>query len=243
MAGDVFLLMSDVHANYAIVDQQVAHAEALMDRRVEQVVVLGDFGLFGPNLHKYFRRDGQRFQRPVAFLEGNHEDFRAFEQLVVEYEDVVTHWARGSRQDILGQRTLCLGGARYMDAWSTPSGSEITEEDIARAHAIRPGTIDLVLSHDCPSGIGVGHEPGFEHLGEPGVPGFARLAEHLRPRHWIFGHHHRWHEHERDGTRFVGLPQSWQGFVLVDESGSIQCVEHVIQPPRRPRWWRLIGLK
>lgn len=241
--GDVVLLMSDVHAHYHVVDAQIAHAEERLGQPVRQVVVLGDFGLFGPNLRDYFRRGRRRFARPVAFIEGNHEDFVSFDQLVRDYADVVTHLPRSSVQEIGRLRALCLGGARYMDAWSTPRGCEITNEDVARCFAVDPAQVDLVVSHDCPRGIGVTNDAEFEHLGEPGVEGLLELADHLRPRWWFFGHHHRWHEHERGPTRFVGLPQSWRGYALIDGDGSVDRVEHTVALPRRPRWWRFIGLK
>jgi len=76
------LLVSDVHAHYHVIDAQITHARETLGRKVSQVLVLGDFGLFAPNLHDFFRRDGRRFALPVAFIEGNHEDFHVFDDLV-----------------------------------------------------------------------------------------------------------------------------------------------------------------
>lgn len=242
-ADGAILLVSDIHAHYHVVDDQIAHAQDALGVQVRQVLVLGDFGLFAPNLHDYFRRDGRRFARPVSFIEGNHEDFRDFERLVRDYADVVTYLPRGSRHEFGGRRWLCIGGARYMDAWSTPPGCEIRDGDVAACLGHEPGSIDLVVSHDCPTGIGVVNQSEFEHLGPPGVAGLAQVAAHLQPRYWFFGHHHRWHESEYDGTRYVGLPRSWEGYVLVDAAGEIARVEHAVALPKRPGWWRWIGLK
>lgn len=242
MAGDV-LLLSDLHAHYPVVNEQIRHATGTLGRTVDRVLVLGDFGMFGPNLHDHFRRDGGRFARPVSFLEGNHEDYRNLEQLAADYADVVTHLKRGEVVDVGGRPTLCVGGARYMDAWSTPPGCEISVRDVARCLSNEPGTIDLVLSHDCPQGLGVGHEPGMEHLGPPGEEGLARVAEHLAPRLWVFGHHHRWFEGEVNGTRFLGLPESWQGYALLDGEGELAPVRNQVALPRRSSWLRWIGLK
>jgi hypothetical protein len=226
-----------------VVDEQIAHAEATWGRTIERVVVLGDFGMFGPNLHDHFRRAGRRFSRPVSFLEGNHEDYCNLDRLVRDYADVVTHLPRGSVHPGGGGRMLCIGGARYMDAWSTPPGCEISDRDVARCLALDPGSVDLVVSHDCPAGLGVEHEPGLEHLGPPGDHGLARIADHLRPRLWVFGHHHRWHECEAAGTRYLGLPQSWQGYAIVDPRGALHRVENEVALPGRPGWLRWIGLK
>jgi hypothetical protein len=237
------LLLSDIHANYHVVNAQIGHATDTLGREVERVTVLGDFGLFAPDLHDHFRRGRQKFARPVCYIEGNHEDFRNLPELVAAYADVATHLPRGSVRRWAPGAWLCIGGARYMDAWSTPPGSEISPADIALCLEQMPGSIDVVISHDCPTGIGVPHEPGLEHLGPPGVDGLARIAAHLQPRYWFFGHHHRWHDVERDGTRYIGLPQSWQGYALMDGNGDLELVTHEVPLPRRPGWLRWIGLK
>ena len=242
-SGGSVMLVSDVHSRFGVLEAQIAHAREDLGRDVDRVLVLGDFGLFGSDLHDYFRRDRRRFAVPVAFIEGNHEDFRAFDDLVRDYADVVTHLPRNSVQEIGDGRWLCIGGARYMDSWSTPPGSEISDRDIARCVANPPGSVDVVVSHDCPADIGVTSDPGLGHLGTPGVPGLTRVASHLRPRLWVFGHHHRWHDVERGGTRFVGLAQSWQGYALLEGGGELELVKNEVALPRRPGWLRWIGLK
>jgi len=241
--GGAILLISDIHAHYHVVDAQIAHAQEKLDRPVDQVLILGDFGLFGSNLHDYFRRGRRDFLRPVAFIEGNHEDFRNFDSLVDQYKDVATYLPRSSVQHFNSRSWLCIGGARYMDSWSTPPGCEIREQDITACLTHAPGSIDFVISHDCPTGVGVTNGDGLQHLGPPGVEGLARVADHLQPRLWFFGHHHRWHDNEVGPTRFVGLPQSWQGYVLLDGAGELQRVEHEVGLPKRPGWLRWIGLK
>jgi len=241
--GGTTLLVSDLHSHYHVIDAHITHARQTLGRSVDQVRVLGDFGLFGPNLHDFFRRDGRCFALPVAFIEGNHEDFKNFDNLVRDYADVVTYLPRNSVHQFGAERWLCIGGAQYMDAWSTPPGCQITGRDITRCLENPSGSIDIVISHDCPTNIGVTSEAEFGHLGQPGIAGLARVADHLRPKLWFFGHHHRWHDFVSDGTRYVGLPQSWQGYVLLDGTGEPDLVEHQVTLPRRPRWWRWIGLK
>lgn len=239
----VTMLLSDVHAHFDVVETQIRHALHDLSSPVADVLVLGDFGVFGPNLHAFFRRDGRRFSRPVSFIEGNHEDFGSFASLVREYADVVTHLPRATLQQLGPWRALCLGGARYMDAWSTPSGCEIRDEDIAACLVHPPGSVDLVLTHDCPTGIGIGDTDGLEHYGPPGVEGLSRLAAALQPRLWFFGHHHRWHDHERDGTRYYGLPECWGGYALLHPDGRVQRVDHEVPLAPRPRWYRFFGLR
>jgi hypothetical protein len=237
------LLLGDVHGHFQVIEAQIDHARRQLGYPVARLVVAGDFGLFGPELHTFFRRGGRRFAVPVAFVEGNHEDFRDFTTLVRDYADVVTHLPRATVHRLGPWDALCLGGARYMDAWSTPRGCEITERDIAACLAWPVGGADLVISHDCPCDIGVPSSPDLEHLGSPGVPGLERIAAHLRPRLWFFGHHHRWHEHDDNGTRYIGLPQSWEGYCLLDGQGEVRRVEHAVALPSRPKWYRIFGLR
>lgn len=235
------LLLGDVHSRFPVIAAQIEHACVDLGQHVSRVVVAGDLGLFAPELKRHFRSQGGRFSTPVSFIEGNHEDFRAFDSLVESYADVLAYLPRSTVQAIDGRRVLCLGGARYMDSWSTPRGCEITDHDIDACLALEPGAVDFVVSHDCPCGIGVPGAVGFEHLGPPGVPGFERIAARLRPSLWFFGHHHRWHEMEKRGTRYIGLPESWRGYCLVDPEGGVRRVDHEVVAESRPGWRRLFS--
>ncbi len=241
--GRSYMFISDLHGYFHVIDAQVAHAEDVLGCPVTEVLVLGDFGFFGDNLHDFFRRKKKRFLRPTSFIEGNHEDHGALEDLVDSYADVVAHLSRGSVRQVGTKRCLCLGGARYMDAWSTPRGCEITEGDMARSMSHAPDTIDMVITHDCPVGIGVPNTPGLEHYGMPGVPALNRIAELYRPQLWVFGHHHRWHEVVQDDTRYLGLPRSWEGFALMDAEGEIQTVRNAVPIRKRSRWRRWFGIR
>ena len=236
------LLISDIHTRYAVINEQIIHAESSGEISIEQVIVLGDFGFFGDELHDYFRRANNRFLRPVAFIEGNHEDHGDLANLAERFADVVTYLPRGTVRDLGDRHGLCLGGARYMDAWSTPRGCEITTADIDACLVHASDAVDLVLSHDCPTDIGVPNTPGLEYYGKPGVPLLKRLSEHFHPQWWFFGHHHRWFEMSRDGTRYIGLPQSWLGYALLHPDGRIDLVRNEVVIKSRSRWRRWFGL-
>ncbi len=237
MSGGTVLLISDIHTRYAVINAQIQHAEEATDSLISEVMILGDFGFFGDEMHDYFRRRKKRFLRPVACIEGNHEDHAALPDLGRRYADVVTHLARGTVRGFGPWRGLCLGGARYMDASSTPRGCEITDDDVAACLAHQADAVDMILSHDCPEGLDVPNTPGLEHYGAPGVSQMAPLAAHFRPRWWLFGHHHRWFDRQQDGTRYIGLPQSWLGYVLLRPDGEITMVQNEVSI-RADAWWK-----
>jgi predicted phosphodiesterase len=237
----MILLLSDIHCRYDIVDRQLDHAEGEIGEPISAVLVLGDFGLFEPFMKRFFRSGQHHFRRPTYFIEGNHEDFDRFDRLVQRYRDVVTYLSRGTIHQISGTRTLALGGVSYMDAHTTPQGAEIRPRDIDRCLSLPRDGVDTVISHDCPAGIGVPNQPGFEHYGPTGFAGGERIVHHFQPRLWVFGHHHRWFDQTIDGTRFFGLPQSWVGYALLADDGQLLRIEHQLpkdSPARRPFWRR-----
>jgi predicted phosphodiesterase len=238
----MILFVSDLHTRYDLLDRQAAAAEDRFGLPCAAVVVLGDLGLFEPFLKRHFRRRGAHGARwPLYFLEGNHEDFEHFDDLVAAYADCLIHLPRGTVREIAGRRFLCLGGAAYMDAHLTPWRSLIGESDLARCLAQAPEGLAGILSHDCPAGIGVPNTPGFEHYGPPGFAGGEALLARFRPPLWVFGHHHKWFERSLGDTRFYGLAQSWRGGGVLLPSGEFRLFENTLpaasSPHDRLRRW------
>ncbi len=234
----MILFLSDIHCRYEVVDRQVMHAEQELGCPVSQVLILGDFGLFEPFLKRFFRKAGRRFLRPTHFIEGNHEDFDAFDRLVERYRDVIAYLPRGTVHNLMDLPMLAFGGVRYMDAHTTPLRAEIRPADIDRCLQHSSDSVQIVASHDCPSGIGVPNE--FEHYGPTGFAGSERIVEHFRPRLWVFGHHHRWFDRTIEGTRFFGLPQSWLGCAALTPDGELHRIDHPVAEERRflfSRWF------
>ncbi|MCF7854779.1 MAG: hypothetical protein K9N51_08280 [Candidatus Pacebacteria bacterium] len=211
-------------------NSQIKHAEKRVGTALEAVLVLGDVGLFSSELKRFFRRRGGRFARPVFYIEGNHEDHQSLTHLASAYRDVMCHWQRGTVHRIGGMGFLAIGGAAYMDAHMTPMGAEITARDVNRCLRYDPVAIDVVISHDCPAGIGVPGTKGFEHYGPPGFQGGDRIAAHVQPTLWLFGHHHAWFDRTIDGIRYCGLPRSWEGYGLLGPDFAFEYVFNPLSP-------------
>ncbi|MBN1878839.1 metallophosphoesterase [bacterium] len=231
IVSEPILFISDVHCQYELINAQITHAESLTGTPVSDVIVLGDFGFFEPVLRKYFRRDKHVFQRPTRFIEGNHEDYHDLAVYADAYADCLIHLPRGTVTAIGGYRFLCLGGTAYMDAMMTPEAAEIHDMDIDRCLQRDALSIDIIITHDCPSGIGVPNTPGFEMYGEPGFPRSRELSDRFHPVFWVFGHHHKWFDTEQDGTRYLGLPESWNGYGLLYPGFEWRSVSHPIGKP------------
>ena len=234
----MILVISDVHGQFHVINEQIDFAESALKKPVTSVVVLGDLGLFEVNLRRFFIRGKNRFKRPLYFIEGNHEDFGAFDGLVKKYGEYFTHFARGTIQSVDGHSFLCLGGARYMDLVNTPMHSEIRDCDIDACLAHPTGAVKIIFSHDCPSGIGVPNTPGLEFYGQPGITRSAELLRHYDPALWVFGHHHKWFFARTGNTSFHGLPESWKGFGILDDTLELTIFDNPVETAREPFWKR-----
>lgn len=232
----MIMIIGDVHGQFQVINQQISFAETHTGKIIDAVIVLGDMGIYERPLKKFFSTDGKRFSRPVFFIEGNHEEFARFNDLVASYREFMTYLPRGHITTICDIRFLSLGGACYMDALNSPSGSEIKDHDIARCLAHQKGAVDMVITHDCPAGIGVPNSPGLEFYGEPGFARGHELITHYRPQKWFFGHHHRWFVGQIDTTEFLGLPESWKGFGLLDEQRQFTSFDNPV--PLGEGWFR-----
>jgi predicted phosphodiesterase len=231
----MILVISDTHCYYNIVNKQIEYAEKTLGVSVSCVLHLGDLGVFKSKLHDFFVRKGGRFSRPLYFIEGNHEDFDAFSRLMEKYDGTYfTYLPRATVHTIEGYRFLSLGGSAYMDAMNTQHGAIITDYNINDCLAIAPESVDIILTHDCPVGIGVGNTRGLECFGTTGFPRSDELAAHFRPKLWLFGHHHKWHAYDDRTTSYYGLSGSWNGFALLGGGYHFQIVENTVPWEKTP---------
>jgi len=227
----MILLVSDTHSYFQTVNEQIAYAENTLNVPVSCVIHLGDFGIYKSNLHDFFTKQKARFERPLYFIEGNHEDFVGFPWLTKKYKEYFTHLPRCTINTIGGYRFLCLGGADYMDSMVTQQGAVISDKHIDKCLALAPEEVDIILTHDCPRGIGVPNTPGFEHYGETGFSRSEELIAHFKPKLWLFGHHHKWFQFQDSHTAYYGLGSSWRGFGLLDDNFQVQFVKNDINLP------------
>lgn len=144
-------------------------------------------------------------------------------------DDLQLYYQRRPSVDYLGTSAVgFIGGALHVDRPQRHNQTAGLPNYILRRQAEEAGTLfnrarpALIVSHSCPSRIGIGlsghedlHGGVIDHIVSAGFdPGpledcgeaeLSRIWHALayRPVAWVFGHHHRPHAAEIDGTQFV----------------------------------------
>lgn len=222
-------LVGDVHGDFALLDDLLRRARD--EQGVALAVQVGDFGFFEDRLPA---RPPFRFAVPVHAVCGNHEDHAYLAR--ARREGLVERWAEANlhyqaRASIVQAGPLTigfLGGALHTaQPQQRHGGNVITHEQVERAASLfAEAQPDVIVSHSCPAGIGIGmqsapemawgvtehvlmagYDPGPPH--DCGEPQLAELWRRLsrRPRLWCFGHFHQAHAARIERTEFLCLPR------------------------------------
>ncbi len=226
------LIVGDVHGRHRQLAAALRKVQA--DYRIGAAIQVGDFGFTRDALGRA-RDERLRFPVPVHAIDGNHEDhawlgraLRLGQTRIWAEEMNLVYQPRGSVARLGGSTVGFLGGALHVDRPQRHNLPAQLPNYILRQQRERAATAfnrarcDLIVSHSCPSGIGIGlqtapvHGPGISlHVRGAGFdPGPAddcgeielrRLWNALafRPRGWAFGHFHRPHTALIEQTRFV----------------------------------------
>jgi hypothetical protein len=188
----------------------IAAIQYAAEQGAEVIVHLGDFGYdyraaFLDGLDRALARTGL----VLLFVDGNHEDFPLLTRYPVrsnglrQVTDRVWHLPRGFRWEWGGVRWLALGGAHSVDRPWREAGiswwreETVTDADIERSTA--GGPADVMVSHDCPSGVDI---PGLAESSTLWPPEeivaanvhrarMRLVVDAVRPRTIWHGHFHR----------------------------------------------------
>lgn len=265
------LILGDSHGRYDLVRDACQAAE--ISHGIVAAIQVGDFGLFPRPLHRLLNGDSGPFPVPVHVIDGNHEDHQWIhesksDKIILAWSKANLHYHdRGTVIEMDGATIGFIGGAlhadrrqKWADMWkSSLSGNRgnrvpadpvwanwVTDGDLKRAlSAFTAAPPDLIISHSCPAGIGIGMT-GALHLIEDadrfitragffagpfhdcGEGGLTRLWRQLprRPSQWVFGHFHAKIDRMIEGTRFVCVGST-------DDSDGVPGVQSVIYDTER----------
>jgi Calcineurin-like phosphoesterase len=223
------LLLGDLHGAMSLVGRTVATLERRFDFAPDLIMQVGDWGFFADmgEWPRVLRGEIVLPAIPTYVVHGNH-DGRAetlaamagiarLPQLHVfpEGGDIWTAHAAGEAVTLLG-----VGGA-YDAPTTTPSdGIAFTERDPAIAlerwnEAGRPG-IDLLLTHEAPTGCGALGERRYGSPWRSGSLGIRMLWERVNPPLMICGHYHQELTHVQGSRMLRVLPLAQDGAAVWD---------------------------
>ena len=230
-------LLGDVHGRAFHALAAVAEWQETLGRRFDLVVQVGDLGAYtsvermdaasrryldaDPSQADFgrlltaagrraasLRRVRRRFDGPIYFICGNHEEFAWLAALprdapgtaAVDPFDLFRYVPDGTVLSVGGWTLTFLGGAEPGDP-NDEEGAALDEAVAGRLLELEPGSLDGLVTHDGPYGIGTSYYGTTQ-----GAPAISRLVERLRPRFHVAGHlHHLIGPREANGTTYVGL--------------------------------------
>jgi hypothetical protein len=188
--------------------------ELLAGQHPRLVVQLGDFGIW-PDAggQAYLVGIGHALGEANAglwFIDGNHEDFPELARMAADttvHGQVmvlpnVSHLPRGHRWNWHGRTWLACGGGVSLDRAARTEGRDWwPEEEISAAQEaaiVAGGHADVLVSHDCPSGVDhdFGRPPSWwapEDLARNAAhrERLQRIVDAVQPSHIMHGHLHR----------------------------------------------------
>lgn len=218
------LILGDCHGDFRWLGGKIEQARDLYG--IDGVIQVGDFGFY-PQTANLLRAFLKELAVPMWVIDGNHEDHEWMREMASGLaKSGLTIQPRGSLLFLDGAAIGFLGGALNADR---PQECNVIAEWQVREMADRMNSIvvDLMVTHSCPAGIGVGMPgaswlipyvekyivlPGFDvsRAFDVGEPMLTTLWYNLKrpPPHWVFGHFHSIHQKLVGDTIFTCVGRS-----------------------------------
>jgi Icc-related predicted phosphoesterase len=175
--------------------------------------------------------------RPVYWIYGNNDWPPVIAEIESGRRDVrnLRHIKTGEAVRVTGGgETLCVAGLNgaydplYSEASTPDSGDAaasgfFTQGDVEAMLAMRGQAVDILLTHGCPAGLGLGREP--DHA----VPALRQVLDALQPTYMFCGHAHFFRYVRHGPTHVYVLAQLLDEYYLLDTG-----TQHLERIPSRP---------
>ncbi|HEY7907515.1 MAG TPA: metallophosphoesterase [Thermomicrobiales bacterium] len=223
------LLIGDLHGEISAIGRIVATLERRFDFAPDLLVQVGDWGFFADmgEWSRVLRGEIALPQIPAYVVHGNHDGYAetmaamagiaSLPQLHV-FPPGGDCWIAevGSEPIAL----LGLGGA-YDAPTTTPSnGIPFSERDPAialeRWEAAGEPAIDLLITHEAPTGCGALGERRYRSPWRSGSPGIRQLWERVNPPLVVCGHYHQELTHIEGSRTLRVLSLAGEGAAIYD---------------------------
>jgi Icc-related predicted phosphoesterase len=214
----VFGVVADIHGNFAALGRiQSRHPD------VPFWLCVGDVGSVTG-----------AYPTPVAplyWIKGNNEDFDRIEAFRAGTEAVSNlHYIPNGVLTTIGSLRVAGVGGTFAPTWYDTPAADLPRKprDDKRRHFVRAevdacsalAPIDVLLTHEAPQPFWIdlpsSKSPTKRWRRDVGKDAIAALADALRPRLHLFGHHHVQASFERNGIQTVCVDRVNRGYLLVD---------------------------
>jgi Icc-related predicted phosphoesterase len=132
--------------------------------------------------------------------------------------------------DYQGIRMMGVGGAYCADNPKIryPHDDEVFLDAIEFWKEQDSPDIDILITHEGPSDVGLVGHPLFAHLGPPGNRNLRLMWEAINPRLHVSGHHHQFVVKQEDDRMHMTLPCAEQ-FAVVYDTENRSFVEECLE--------------
>jgi Icc-related predicted phosphoesterase len=168
---------------------------------------------------------------PLYWIKGNNENFDRVEAFRAGTESAANlhYLPNGVLKEIGSVRVAGVGGT-FAPTWYDTAAAALPRKgkDDKRRHFVRDeveackalGTVDVLLTHEAPKPFWVdlpsSKSPTKRWRRDVGKDVIAELADALRPRLHLFGHHHVQASFDRGGIPTVCVDRVSRGYLIVD---------------------------
>lgn len=219
------LVLGDTHGS--INHLRLACGEAVT-QGCNRIVQVGDWGYLWPGSDKLGRVTELLVEHGLQmyFLDGNHDNHELLphdSEEMVELSEVVTYLPRGHVWEWGSKRFMSLGGAFSTDKGRRTAfiswwpNETISLGDAARAIQNGKDGVDVMFTHDAPSGVAVLEDllanypyPGqtykLDAESKANRDMLGDVVDGVQPKLLIHGHYHFRYTDQLEGTSHEGLP-------------------------------------
>lgn len=208
----IIAIAGDWHENSSYAVRAIDYAA---EKGATVILHTGDFGFrFGQVFMGKVNKALTKNKMTLMFVDGNHDNHHYLGSLPLDPDTGlrpltkrIHHIPRGFRWEWDEIKFLGLGGAHSVDRQSllrVPGVTWWPEETLSHAdigNAINGGSTDVMITHDCPSGVPI---PGLDPSGFPKEEIKASeehskllrmVVESVKPRVLFHGHYHTYYRH------------------------------------------------
>ena len=208
----MIFLTSDLHNNF---NHSGLQEYLLNGTENDLLIILGDIGLMFPESENYesFAEKFIKIKKPIAFLDGNHENFEYLYSLPSEkwnggyvhrITDSIVHLIRGNVYKINGKSFFVMGGCESTQKWKDRGLSSTmdspSKEEIKYGYESLSGInnrVDYVLTHKYMREENIEEENTLSALTE-------YIDENVNFKKWFCGH---WHKDEKIDGKHIAIYQ------------------------------------